>query len=504
MNTTATTQATYNIPVHRLDDLSERLDGLNRRAKKLGLASIVSMELVGAPYVHKYPRTEGESMMIHDWTGAVTLQNVIVHGVAPKLAGWTLVSAIDHGEAAGDIIKSILGKDIPAEYRTRGPLCDHCNAARKRKLTFVCQHDDGQWKQIGSTCLADFTGHKDPEAIARLCSWMGELAGFCGDLDDIGQFGCRVKPEFMIPSILRAAAAAVRIQGFYVSRAKSQEAADKGEDLVTTSSRVNSLLSCRTDADEKRILGKEGYIAQDNEIAAATLTFVRDGGIQGEGDYAYNMNILFKDPGAAIGVRNVGLVGSAVAAYLRTQARVAAEKAQGTEHIGTVGKREVFTLTVISTMVRDGAYGTSTIVRFRDAAGNPAVWFASGDKSDLKEGMTAKFKATVKKHDLYKGRVSTILARVQQDLSDEPAALVVREFNEVGAQVTKVVPAGTVKEALKRAKKAAKASHVVAVEVSLLDKAALVLIDLERGYMRATFDVLSSTEGPAYQVGMAL
>lgn len=79
------------------------------------------------------------------------------------------------------------------------------------------------------------------------------------------------------------------------------------------------------------------------------------------------------------------------------------------EHFGEAGKRDTYELTVIGESSFQSNFGTTSIYRMRDANGNVAVWFtASGS---LEVGKTYKLKATVKKHDDYKGIKQTVLTR---------------------------------------------------------------------------------------------
>ena len=80
------------------------------------------------------------------------------------------------------------------------------------------------------------------------------------------------------------------------------------------------------------------------------------------------------------------------------------------EYFGTIGKREVFTLTVVGRREIESDWGGTTLVMFRDAAGNKAKWFAS-EAGEFQLDRTLTVKATVKAHDEYKGSRQTELSR---------------------------------------------------------------------------------------------
>lgn len=85
-------------------------------------------------------------------------------------------------------------------------------------------------------------------------------------------------------------------------------------------------------------------------------------------------------------------------------------------HVGTVGKREVFTLTFKGASFHDGFYGTLGIYRFEDADGNELVWKTTScaDVNNLDhKGLTFQVKATVKSHGEYRETKQTVLTRVK-------------------------------------------------------------------------------------------
>lgn len=70
------------------------------------------------------------------------------------------------------------------------------------------------------------------------------------------------------------------------------------------------------------------------------------------------------------------------------------------QFVGTVGKREEFTVTVNKLIGREGNYGHSTIHLMTDAAGNKLTWFKTG-YSDMLEGNTYILVGRVEDHEVY-------------------------------------------------------------------------------------------------------
>ena len=90
------------------------------------------------------------------------------------------------------------------------------------------------------------------------------------------------------------------------------------------------------------------------------------------------------------------------------KAKFAAQDA-GSQHIGTVGKREVFTLTINWVKYFEGAFGATYIHGLKDAAGNVVIY--KGSKCLGEKGATVTVKATVKEHGDRDGVKQTIISR---------------------------------------------------------------------------------------------
>jgi len=107
----------------------------------------------------------------------------------------------------------------------------------------------------------------------------------------------------------------------------------------------------------------------------------------------------------------VSLVGVWYRAKVRKAEEEADRKASLNEWVGTE-KERLRNLELAVTNVREyeGDYGTTTYITFRDAEGRTLQWKASGTR-DLEVGHNVKLTGTVKKHEVYRERNITQLAR---------------------------------------------------------------------------------------------
>jgi hypothetical protein len=93
--------------------------------------------------------------------------------------------------------------------------------------------------------------------------------------------------------------------------------------------------------------------------------------------------------------------------------RAQAARADG-GHFGALGERVSTFATVVRINYTEGYQGSmKTIVTFVTEAGQELTWFATGSAPSTGDvGKKFAIVGTVKKHDTYKGRAQTILARV--------------------------------------------------------------------------------------------
>lgn len=85
------------------------------------------------------------------------------------------------------------------------------------------------------------------------------------------------------------------------------------------------------------------------------------------------------------------------------------------EHMGSIGLREIFTLTVTSK--REMPSG-DLLHKFKDAEGRIATWFATTD-SGLEVGKTYTLRATVSDHVVFQKDRETQLTRVMINKRDK-------------------------------------------------------------------------------------
>lgn len=418
---------TFEIPEGRMPELERRMARLSRLAAKLN-APAPEMREVGATnrvytrqqegdgswFWHHHERQTGESvnecvsrvakrfeLAVH----VIRFLTIEVSGPAPKLAGWYFLAKLEHTEA-GTMIQKLSDQPVPEQYRNVPPLCDHCNLDRKRKDTYVVS-DGEQYKQVGRTCLKDFTGHPSPEYVANLCSFMEFFAaiGEFADEDFFKEPGNFAEPRYSLEQILRYSASLTRQHG-YISRQKADI-----ESRLSTGQTVYWCLSTPKDqkAMEEQVTEPDEKMARD-AMAWAKLIEANPGD-----DYLWNLSVLAELE--VVPRKRVGLAASIIIAYQRAmdlEIKNAAKKAS--EHFGAKKDKVTIIAVLTKSAATDGVYGGYRH-EFLTTEGNVVLWWASNslsviDGSHYPEiGDTLQVYGTIKGHTEFHGIKQTLLTR---------------------------------------------------------------------------------------------
>lgn len=388
---TETASKTYVVPCCNISGLAKKIAHLTRRAVKLGCPPVAMT--TGASYAILLKR---DGRVIRD--EFIDVCDVTVSGEAPSFNGWTFAAVVDH-DGEENIVLGVGDVTIPDRFRTTPPRCEHCKLARRRSGTFVVHNASTDcWMQIGRTCLKDFLGHDDPSTLAAMATMLAEACRDCEEFEE--GFGLCGKGDPGIERYLSVVAAVIRTQG-WVSKSRCGD-----EQIPTCLIAANIIYEGRA----------KGLVTDsDCERAEAALLWARslsDAEIE-TNDYLANVRACAKRP--SVSSRHQGITASIVSTY----DRVMAERlmAAVSKHVGEVGKRMDFVLTVTKVISIDSfRYGTSYLHIMVDADGNCVTWKASGHT--LETGATYKVKGTVKEHGSREGTLQTKLSRCKAEKLD--------------------------------------------------------------------------------------
>jgi hypothetical protein len=401
----ATAERVFPVLLGRREAVESALTNLTKRATRKGLPVLTwSWGKAYTTTQHQNPETMCGGPGCRGCMKISRIPLTLV-GDTPKYAGWTFLAALEHMDGE-NIVRSVPGETAPETYRTRGPVCDHCNMARKRNETYVLRHDDGRVTQVGSTCIGDFLGHDDAGKLAASASYVAAMRG-CAE-EGLEGFG-RVSNDLFLGDYLPMVAWCVREQG-WVSRTAVRESGG-----VATADRALSYIYDHKMATEADANPTE----EDGATAAAAALWAEnlsDADLAKEtGDYLHNLRVIGRN--GVVSPKSAGLAASMVVAYQRATAKAAARAERAarkpSEFVGTVKSRETFknvTLDFVTGYETD--YGYTTVLKFLTEEGNLLVWKStSTDVSRQDVGKKYDLTGTVKAHDEYKGQKQTMVLR---------------------------------------------------------------------------------------------
>jgi hypothetical protein len=371
---------------------------INERATKRGFTG--RFEVVGK-------RVEKTSHNILGFAITEVLFETSITGETPRYNGWTFLARVD---TVGDTFTLATAPGVEQVDRSlvRPGHCDHCEHNRYRRNTFLVQGEDGEIKNVGSTCIKDFLG------------WEGNFAFISGDDVERDVFGSSSQGErtFSIETVLAVAYASIKVWGW--------KPASQAGFHVPTRERVATILSGRLPKDrygrvDSEYLKAQEFVQEAAERATVIRNFLVSDEFSGNSTYVDNLKAIAIDGSASWA--HLGLLASAPNAYTRhletaadraaKQAQWAAEKAAKatSEFFGQKGDKVEVKVTVTSIRWIDNGYGTTTLYTMRTEDGNIVKWFASRDALGEQEGVEVTLKGTIKDHDEWNGQKSTVLTR---------------------------------------------------------------------------------------------
>lgn len=267
-------------------------------------------------------------------------------------------------------------------------------------------------KQIGSTCLQDFLGGLTPDRAVAMCMFYAQAAGFCEDAEDEGREyrGARSEPRYDLLEVLTITATMVRMHGWCsAGTAKLDPSAH-----ATKSNVLHYLIAYGRSEEEVKWHREHEATEADAGRAREALNWAQgllDRDDADLNDYLHNLRVIVG--AGSVEERGLGLACSILPVAERELGKVVEGRAAAavSEYVGEVGKRNEFTLTVMYLNSYETQFGTKTICKFADGAGNRVTWFASGSP-DLTVGETVRCKATPKRHEVYKGHKETNVQRL--------------------------------------------------------------------------------------------
>lgn len=402
----------YTIPVNKL----EKFEKIIKKYQKKG-ASIVFQ--LGDEV------TEEGTLFVSDLVHhamyeekiSVKCREVFVDGTY-IINGWQFVGTIEFTEN-GNIIRladsSFEGK-VPVRYLHTEKICEHCGKIRNRKDTYLIYNtDSGEFKQVGSSCLLEYTQGLDSNKCADIMSCLNQVLtignkefteeDFCGNGYDSTGYG--MSSDLVLP----IAYAYVKQYGYE----RMYQGVGTARDILVMLWRGmgNEEMTKRYDS---LVMPTDEELEAITAVAKSTIEKVTNDiqkGIYDINEYMYNASLawLKKD----VEYRDFSLIASFVNTCLKQFARETQRKntiaSRDNTHVGNIGDRITFTVASARVLfTKDNSYksyyaGCSFVWEIIDTEGHTYKWSASTSKITAGDKITA----TVKAHSEYKGLNQTVI-----------------------------------------------------------------------------------------------
>lgn len=392
--------ARYFIHEANIEKVEDRISKIGRKCSKFGCS-------------FNYSRVGEEFRNVSENPNQLDIQKFIeieVEGVA-VVSNWELIAKIEH-EAGGCIISKIqFDAEIPAKYGLSDCcVCEHCNSKRHRKVVYILRNSEtGEFKQVGSTCLKDFTGVLDAENAARFFSMFDELH----ESDGVYIAGSGT-PYYSIRDYLRYCVECVDKFGWFNSSSQ-YSTANRAWDYFSYKelNRKGMRKPSEMDAEMESVnfdASEEHHGAKVSSI----IEFVKNM----EDDSSYVISIKSLANSDYFKSKFTGFVASMVICYNKEVERRETERKQREEaennpskFIGSIGdtlEADFNEFEIVTSW--DGFYGTTWMYKFVTVEGNILIWKSSKwiDETETKKGHV---KFTVKDHTEFRGIKQTEVTR---------------------------------------------------------------------------------------------
>lgn len=395
----------YNIPTNKI----EKLEKIIARANKKGANIIFNKgnEIIcdGVMYVH--PKSFNGSNTLIETPIKVRCVECFVEGTY-RINGWSFVGTIEFTEN-GNIIRladsSFEGK-IPTKYLHTPKICEHCGKIRNRKDTYLICSDEGEFKQVGSSCLLEYTQGLDADVCANIMSSLTKVLDLAkleyqDDEFFASSYNYSSDCGFDSREVERHAYTLVKAYGYH-----------KMDNGVGTAFDLSNYLFGYKDENWETMFGSLTLVSDEElDKMSAWVNTIDDS------EFGYMRNAKLAWLKKSVEYRDFGLVASLVNTYLKEVARQEKAKkdleSKNNTWVGNIGDR--ITIKVASARVlytKDNSWKSyyaecTWVMEIIDEEGHTFKW--SSSTNNINEGDTIV--ATIKAHEEYRGIKQTIITR---------------------------------------------------------------------------------------------
>lgn len=401
--------ATYMIFEGFIEDLDKKMRHIEKKCAKYGVDFVYRK--TGVEEYREVKDPDGEKHNLR-------YVEVEAEGKA-QMGDWMWLASVEHTEK-GNLIHSPKDIAIPEKYYTSGGYCEHCNSNRARRYLYLVKNvNTGDVRQVGRSCLRDYTHGLNADMVALCTSMMDEFEEAEERMPGFG-FGFGSYEYYEVEQVTRVICETIRHFG-YVPRGPEDNwaTADRAEAYLNVLLghtryfyKYEQFLAAKTEMEK---VGFNAESAQATADAKAALAWIME---QDASRSAWTHNLQTLVQLGEINRGHYGIMASLIPAWNKSLVREAERKAKEaavkhSKHVGEVGERitfEVASTDIVTSWETD--YGMVWLVKFVSKDGNVFMWRASSLNALPDDfGEIKAIKGTVKSHDEFRGIKQTFLSR---------------------------------------------------------------------------------------------
>ena len=414
---------------------------INRIAKKCQKANVPFVFNVGKSYdkVIDVKNANGDASHY-----VINLTDIEVN-CQFKHDGWTALGLVQRKDG---IVQCYFSESsLIKEYSKTDFHCDHCKKHVHRNSVVVLEHENGERKVVGTSCVEEFTCGLSGNLVAAVADLSFALENDCeriakmldtqkcfdgDDVFDIDAEWSREMNEFLgrcgvqgydVKKIVACAANIISCNGFK----SSQDDEATWKSIPECYDRYSKYVTKDDEAEAQKAIDWINSMSEDEFTQSS---------------YLFNLHQITNDGYCTM--RHFGLLASLIPSYKKSESkRIQSETKAISNYVGNVGDKFSLSLTYIKTISYETQYGIGCFHFFRDNQGNIFKWSTQKVmefyiKDDgyhtLDYGDTIKISGTIKEHDEYKNEKQTVITRCKYEvISSKKRDRRIKELEELNS-----------------------------------------------------------------------
>ena len=349
----------YYVPEFNLNKLIKLVNRLSKKTK--------------VEFSYNVNDIKQDSILVDDGVYAPYNTIAVELDVDYKVGDYEIVAELEHHKK-GNIIRQVnMNYEVPTQYRTCEPYCEHCNKLRQRANTFLLVDNNHNFKQVGKSCLNDYTGY-DALKVIELVSGVGSLLSVDYDDEEFISF-VKTTRWYELKEMANKFYQLIKNEGY--NKERPFENLDKYQYNKDLEKEVEEILN---------VVNTDWYNENSN--------------------YCFNISVLLDMQ--YIESKHWKLLLS----FINSALTYLMNKNVKNEYIGNIGDRIEFTIKSVKTLFRVENYHSYNeddyVYTYRILTDNDYILIWKTTK-ELENGM--KIKATIKEYKNYKDEKQTVITR---------------------------------------------------------------------------------------------